>query len=114
VLTTPTANVAHGELRLATWHQLIDAGRLQDGEPYLAGTARPAVARVSPATAAEAGLADDDKVTVATAAGSVTVALDITDMADGAVWLPANSPGSAVRADLGAGHGSRVTLRRAE
>jgi len=101
-------------LRLATWHQLIDAGRLQDGEPYLAGTARPAVARVSPATAAEAGLADGDKVTVATAAGSVTVALDVTDMADGAVWLPANSPGSAVRADLGAGHGSRVTLRRAE
>jgi NADH-quinone oxidoreductase subunit G len=101
-------------LRLATWHQLIDAGRLQDGEPYLAGTARPAVARVSAATAAEAGLADGDKVTVATAAGSVTVALDVTDMADGAVWLPANSPGSAVRADLGAGHGSRVTLRRAE
>ena len=114
VLTTPTAAVADGELRLATWHQLIDAGRLQDGEPYLAGTARPAVARVSPATAAEAGLADGDKVTVATAAGSVTVALDVTDMADGAVWLPANSPGSAVRADLGAGHGSRVTLRRAE
>jgi len=101
-------------LRLATWHQLIDAGRLQDGEPYLAGTARPAVARVSAATAADAGLADGDKVTVATAAGSVTVPLDVIDMADGAVWLPANSPGSAVRADLGAGHGSRVTLRRAE
>jgi len=101
-------------VRLATWHQLIDAGRLQDGEPYLAGTARPAVARVSPATAAQAGLADGDKVTVATAAGSVTVALDVIEMADGAVWLPANSPGSAVRADLAAGHGSRVTLRRAE
>jgi NADH-quinone oxidoreductase subunit G len=102
------------ELRLATWHQLIDAGRLQDGEPYLAGTARTAVARVSAATAAAAGLADGDKVTVATAAGSVTVPLGVTDMADGTVWLPANSPGSAVRADLGAGHGSRVTLRRAE
>jgi NADH-quinone oxidoreductase subunit G len=51
---------------------------------------------------------------VATAAGSVTVPLDVTDMADGTVWLPANSPGSAVRSDLGAGHGSRVTLRRAE
>ncbi|HEX9039553.1 MAG TPA: NADH-quinone oxidoreductase subunit G [Trebonia sp.] len=101
-------------LRLATWHQLLDAGRLQDGEPYLAGTARPAVARVSPGTAAAAGLADGDKVTVATAAGSVTVPLEVTDMADSTVWLPANSPGSAVRADLGAGHGSRVTLRRAE
>jgi len=40
--------------------------------------------------------------------------LDVTNMADGVVWLPANSSGAAVRADLGAGHGSRVTLRRAE
>ena len=48
-------------------------------------------------------------------AGSVTVPLAVTEkMADGVVWLPTNSPGSAVRADLGAGHGSRVTLRRAE
>jgi NADH-quinone oxidoreductase subunit G len=101
-------------LRLATWHQLIDAGRMQDGEPYLAGTARPVVARVSAATAAAAGLADGDKVTVTTTAGSVTVPLDVTEMADGVVWLPANSPGSAVRADLAAGHGSRVSLRRAE
>jgi NADH-quinone oxidoreductase subunit G len=93
---------------------LIDAGRLQDGEPYLAGTARPTAARVSPATADAAGLADGDKVTVATAAGTVTVPLLVTAMADGVVWLPTNSPGSAVRADLGAGHGSTVTLRRAE
>ena len=53
-------------------------------------------------------------MTVTTAAGSVTVPLDVTDMAEGVVWLPTNSPGAAVRADLGAGHGSRVTLRRAE
>jgi NADH-quinone oxidoreductase subunit G len=102
------------DLRLATWHQLVDAGRLQDGEPFLAGTARPVAARVSAATAAEAGLSDGEKVTVSTLAGSVTVPLAVTDMADGVVWLPTNSPGSAVRADLVAGHGSRVTLRRAE
>jgi NADH-quinone oxidoreductase subunit G len=100
------------EVRLATWHQLLDNGRLQDGEPYLAGTARPVVARVSPATAAAAGLADGDKVVVASEAGSVTVPVRVTQMADGVVWLPANSTGSAVRADLVAGHGSRVTLRR--
>jgi NADH-quinone oxidoreductase subunit G len=100
--------------RLATWHQLLDAGRMQDGEPYLAGTARPVVAKLSAATASAAGVADGDKVTVATAVGSVTVPVDVVPMADGVVWLPANSPGSAVRADLGAGHGSRVTLRRAE
>ena len=112
--TLPGTTAAGAELRLATWHQLIDAGRLQDGEPYLAGTARPTVARVSPATADAAGLADGDKVTVATAAGAVTVPLLVTAMADGVVWLPTNSPGAAVRADLGAGHGSTVTLRRAE
>jgi len=106
--------ISSGDVRLATWSQLIDAGRLQDGEPYLAGTARPVVARVSAATAAAAGLADGDKATVATSAGTVTVPLEVTEMADGAVWLPTNSPGAVVRRDLGAGHGSRVTLRRAE
>jgi NADH-quinone oxidoreductase subunit G len=44
----------------------------------------------------------------------VTVPLDVTDMADGVVWLPTNNSGVAVRADLGAGHGTRVSLRRAE
>jgi NADH-quinone oxidoreductase subunit G len=92
---------------------------MQDGEPYLAGTARPVVARVSAATAADAGVADGEQVTVAavagpSGAGSLTVPLAVTDMADGVVWLPANSSGSAVRTDLGAGYGSRVTLRRAE
>jgi NADH-quinone oxidoreductase subunit G len=57
---------------------------------------------------------DGDKVTVGTTAGSVTVPAEIVPMADGVVWLPTNSPGSAIRASLGAGHGSRVTLRRAE
>jgi len=110
----PSAIGRASYLKLATWHQLIDAGRMQDGEPYLAGTARPVVARVSPATAAEAGVADGEKVTVSTVIGSVTVPLDVTAMADGVVWLPANSPGCAVRAELGTGHGARVTLRRAE
>jgi len=108
------AEPGKGEARLATWRMLLDAGRMQDGEPYLAGTARSIVARASAATAAAAGVADGDKVTVATAAGSVTVPLEVTEMADGVVWLPTNSSGSAVRMDLGAGHGSRVTLRRAE
>jgi NADH-quinone oxidoreductase subunit G len=101
-------------VRLATWHQLLDAGRMQDGEPHLAATARSVVARVSPATAAAAGVSDGDKLTVATDAGSVTLPLEVVPMSDGVVWLPTNSAGSAVRADLAAVHGSRVTLRRAE
>jgi NADH-quinone oxidoreductase subunit G len=109
----PAATTARPAITLATWHQLLDAGRMQDGEPYLAGTARDTAARLSAATAAAAGVSDGDKVTVATAAGSVTLPVEVVEMVDDVVWLPTNSPGSAVRAELGAGHGSRVTLRRA-
>jgi NADH-quinone oxidoreductase subunit G len=103
-----------GAVLLATWHNLLDAGRLQDGEPNLAGTARAAVARMSAATAAEAGTADGGKVTVATSRGAITVPVEIADMPDRVVWLPANSAGSAVRRVLCAGHGSEVTVRSAE
>jgi NADH-quinone oxidoreductase subunit G len=105
---------APGEAVLATWCLLLDQGRLSDGEPYLAGTARPATARMSGGTAAEAGVADGDKVTVATGRGSCTLPVEVTDMPDRVVWLPANSAGCAVRAQLGAGHGTRVTLRSPE
>jgi NADH-quinone oxidoreductase subunit G len=117
---TPPASRIEGtgilDVRLASWHQLLDSGRMQDGEPSLAGTARPAVARMSAATAAEAGVADGDKVTVATDRGSVTVPAEIAPMADHVVWLPAAGlPGGAtIRAELGAGHGAMVTLRRPE
>ena len=50
---------------------------------------------MSAATAAAAGVADGDKVTVATDRGSVTVPLDVTDMADGVVWLPDQQPGQS-------------------
>jgi NADH-quinone oxidoreductase subunit G len=103
-----------GQALLATWHNLLDAGRLQDGEPNLAGTAPAAVARMSAATAAEAGTADGAKVTVATGRGAITVPVEITDMPDRVVWLPANSAGSAVRRQLAAGHGSLVSIRSAE
>jgi NADH-quinone oxidoreductase subunit G len=105
--------LAPGEAVLATWSELLDAGRMQDGEPYLAGTARQPVALVSAATAAEAGTADGGKVTVATAAGAVTVPVRVTDMPDRVVWLPANAAGCAARRELAAGHGSRVTIRTA-
>ena len=114
---SPVAVVPPGQALLATWRQLLDSGRMQDGEPSLAGTARPVVARMSAATAAEAGVADGDKVTIATDRGSVTVPVDVVPMADRVVWLPATGlPGqrSTIRAELGAGHGSTVTLRRPE
>ena len=110
----PQDAAGSGEAALATWHLLLDDGRMQDGEPYLAGTARPATAWMSPGTAAEAGVADGDKVTVATERGSCTLSVEVTNMPDRVVWLPANSAGCAVRAQLGAGHGTRVTLRSPE
>jgi NADH-quinone oxidoreductase subunit G len=103
-----------GRALLATWHNLLDAGRMQAGDPNLAGTARAAVARMSSATASEAGTADGGKVTVATSRGAITVPVEIADMPDRVVWLPTNSAGSAVRQALGAGHGSEVTVRSAE
>ncbi len=103
-----------GHALLATWHNLLDAGRMQDGEPNLAGTARAAVARMSAATAAEAGTTDGGKVTVATGHGAVTVPVEIADMPDRVVWLPVNSAGSSVRRQLCAGHGTQVSLRSAE
>jgi NADH-quinone oxidoreductase subunit G len=107
--TEPAAPGA-GEAVLSSWHLLLDGGRLQDGEPYLAGTAHAPVARLSAGTADEVGVADGEAVTVATDAGAITLPLAVTDMPDRVVWLPTRSTGSAVRATLGAGSGSPVRL----
>ncbi|GLW98405.1 NADH-quinone oxidoreductase subunit G [Microtetraspora sp. NBRC 16547] len=96
-----------GEAVLATWHLLLDDGRLQDGEPYLAGTARSATALLSEATAAEIGVADGDKVTVG---GSMILPVRIADLPDRVVWVPANSAGASVTRDLRAVAGDVVTI----
>ena len=83
---------------------------MQDGEPYLAGTARKPVVRLSADTAAEIGAADGDDVAVGTSRGSITLPLTITDMPDRVVWLPLNSPGSAVHQQLGVTTGSIVKI----
>ena len=94
---------------------------------------------MSAATAAEVGVADGDKVTVATGRGSVTVPVEVVPMADHVVWLPAAGlaragtdpntaegvpypgdpeaeaqAGTTIRAHLGVGHGAMVMLRRPE
>jgi NADH-quinone oxidoreductase subunit G len=99
-----------GEAVLTGWRMLLDNGLLQDGEPYLAGTARKPVARLSPDTAAEIGAAEGDTVTVSTPRGSISLPLSITDMPDRVVWLPLNSPGSAVQRDLGVTVGTIVRI----
>ncbi|MDF3337018.1 molybdopterin dinucleotide binding domain-containing protein, partial [Mycolicibacterium septicum] len=103
-----------GQAVLASWRLLLDAGRLQDGEPYLAGTAVGPVVRLSPATATELGVTPGDPVTVSTDRGSVTLPLSIAEMPDRVVWVPTNSPGSAIHRQLGVTAGALVSIGRAE
>jgi len=107
---SPARQPAAGEAVLAGWRRLLDAGRLQDGEPHLAGTARPAVARVSAATAAGIGATDGDPLTVSSECGSLSLPLVVTEMPDQVVWLPLNSPGSAVHRQLGVTTGAVVHI----
>ena len=99
-----------GEAVLASWRMLLDDGLLQNGEPHLAGTARTPVVRLSAATAQATGAAEGDKVTVSTARGEISLPLEITQMPDNVVWLPLNSPGSAVHRQLGVTPGAVVKI----
>ncbi|WFE50691.1 NADH-quinone oxidoreductase subunit G [Micromonospora sp. WMMD1155] len=99
-----------GEAVLATWHQLVDLGTLTEGDENLAGTARPPVVRLGKGTAEALGVADGDAVTVGTDRGALTLPAELTEMPDGVVWLPTNSPGSTVRRSLGATSGTVVRI----
>ncbi|HVT20393.1 MAG TPA: NADH-quinone oxidoreductase subunit G [Mycobacteriales bacterium] len=105
------AQAGPGQAVLATWHLLLDEGRLQDGVPELAGTRKPSAARVSAATADALGLTDGATAKVSTDTGSITLPLVVTEMVDGVVWIPTYSPGSHVHAALGAGSGALVSVR---
>lgn len=96
------------EAVLAGWRNLLDAGRLQDGEPYLAGTARLPVARMSATTAARIGATD--VVIASTGRGYVSMRLEVTEMPDGVVWLPLNATGSPVHRLLGVTTGAVVHI----
>ncbi|MFF5243958.1 NADH-quinone oxidoreductase subunit G [Streptosporangium sp. NPDC000095] len=104
------ARPAAGEAVLASWHLLLDDGRLQAGEPYLAGTARPAYALVSESTAAESGLVDGGEIVVTGERGSLSLPFRIADLPDRVVWLPANSAGRSVTRDLRAVAGDVVRI----
>jgi NADH-quinone oxidoreductase subunit G len=107
---TPEAANATGpkddELALATWKLMLDKGSMQDNEKHLAATARTPVCKVSGPAAAALG----PMVTVTGDRGSVTLPVEVApDLADDVVWLPANSTGNGVLADLASpGSGVRV------
>ena len=114
VTAAPAAPAIAGDsFELSTWRHLLDKGTLQEGEPYLAATARPAVIRMSPATAKAAGLNHGATVTLtSTVTGGeqhATALLIVTDgMADGTVWLPGLSVGTGL--NVPSGSAVRVTL----
>ncbi|MDR0432922.1 MAG: NADH-quinone oxidoreductase subunit G [Bifidobacteriaceae bacterium] len=94
-----------GQALLATWHLNLDAGRLQAGDPHLAGTAKAPFAVLSRATAFEVDVRDGERLTVSTEAGAITVPVRIGEIPDRVVWLPTNSSGCQVRATLGVSGG---------
>jgi NADH-quinone oxidoreductase subunit G len=93
---------------LASWKQMLDLGSLQDGDDNLRATARVPVVRVSPTVYDALGPA----VTVTGDRGSVTLPAVVADIADDVVWLPGNSFGRGLLADVGL-PGSTVTLKGA-
>ncbi|MGW2850992.1 molybdopterin-dependent oxidoreductase, partial [Streptomyces sp. NPDC001215] len=101
---------AAGEAVLAGHRLLLDRGRLQDGDEALAGTRHAARARVSAATAAEAGVKDGELLAVSGPAGTAELPLQITEMPDRVVWLPLNSTGGGVASDTGALPGNLVRI----
>ncbi|MFF9088933.1 NADH-quinone oxidoreductase subunit G [Streptomyces sp. NPDC014991] len=106
VLPRPAA----GEAVLAGHRLLLDRGVLQEGDEALAGTRHAARARVSAATAAEAGVDNGGLLAVTGPAGSVELPLQVTDMPDRVVWLPLNSTGTGVASGTGARPGSLVRI----
>jgi NADH-quinone oxidoreductase subunit G len=108
----PAAPAAAGDgLLLASWRELLDGGRGMDHEPALAATARPPVARLSPADATALGAATGDVVTVTGAGGSVSLPLVVTaDLVPGVVWVPGQAGAAYSLGNLALGAGDRVQL----
>ncbi|MBD8870796.1 NADH-quinone oxidoreductase subunit G [Nocardioides donggukensis] len=100
--------LAKNKFWLATWKQMLDLGTMQDGEEALRATARPAIARV-PWSVHEV-LGGATEVVLTGDRGSVTLPVEPADLPDDTVWVPANSHGNGVLADL-ASPGSAVTVK---
>jgi NADH-quinone oxidoreductase subunit G len=108
---TPAAATVSGpsadQVALSTWKLMLDNGSMQDGQKYLRATARTPVCRVSPTAAAALG----EMVTLEGDRGSVTLPVEVADdLRDDVAWVPANSTGNGVLADL-ASPGSGVHLK---
>ena len=99
-----------GRVLVASHKPMIDAGRLQDGAPWLAGSARRPVLLASAATLARADIAPGADATLETERGTITLPAAIGDLPDGVAWVPECSVGSVLHERLG-GVGTVATLR---
>ncbi|WP_243056320.1 NADH-quinone oxidoreductase subunit G [Nocardioides sp. SR21] len=104
----PTSSTTGDGLAVSTWKLLVDNGSMQDGDKAYLATGRAPVARLSRSAYDAVG----PTVTLTGDRGSVTLPAEPADLADGVVWVPANSFGRGVLADL-ASPGSRVTVKGA-
>ncbi len=102
--------LADNRFWLAHWKLMLDNGVMQVGDKALAATARPAVARVSDSTFA--ALRGATAVTLTGDRGQMTLPVEVADVPDDTVWVPSNSAGNGVLADL-ASPGSSVTVKGA-
>ena len=94
-----------GGFVLASWRMNLDGSRGLDGEPHLAGTAKPEVCRLSAADAARLGLRNGDDVKVSGPSGGVvTLPLAVTDMVRRRGLAAGPRPGDPAR---GAARGRR-------
>jgi len=100
------------KLTLSSWRQLLDLGTLQAGEANLAGTARTAVAHISANRAASLGVSEGQNVRISSDLGSIILPVAISKMSDDSIWVPRNSQGSQVIANLGF-VGGQVTVVKA-
>ncbi|MHA6512464.1 NADH-quinone oxidoreductase subunit G [Tessaracoccus sp. Z1128] len=107
---TPTVNAsvaAADGVTLAGWRELLDASQGNDHELALRATARPAVARVSAATAERLGLGD--VATVESDGGTMVLPVEVTPgMVDDVVWVPLN-PNTADRLSVVPGAPAHVS-----
>lgn len=105
---TATDAPATGGFVLASWRQMIDDGRGQQGRPGYAATARPAVLRANATTLAAAGVEAGQSARLIGPGGHADFPVVVDDLPDGVVWAPGNN-GVNLR-ELGLGHGSPVRV----
>jgi NADH-quinone oxidoreductase subunit G len=92
---------SEGEIVLASWKQMVDDGRMQDGAGDMRRTARKPVLLVGRSTLDQLGVAVGDVVTLTGPLGAIQLPIGVADLADGTVWAPASAPGASVRHVVG-------------